>query len=151
MLKYWADKWVDALESGEYKQGSGNLRRHTPASTGCAIEGCCDRAEEKITYCCLGVLTDVVLKDMPNIGKWTSSGFIASASTSDWSTNDYTPFVIQQITGLGSHNPTLYVDENRKTEFGVSSRKVSAATANDEEYKNFSQIAAYIRENYATM
>ena len=44
MNKEWKDKWVEALRSGEYKQGQGSLFEH-------------DNGGE---YCCLGVLAEIM-------------------------------------------------------------------------------------------
>lgn len=41
----WKKKWVDALRSGEYEQGRGGLRSTTDK------------------FCCLGVLTDLCIKE----------------------------------------------------------------------------------------
>ena len=49
----WKTKWLNALRSGEYAQGSGVLRD----------------PEDK--FCCLGVLTDLVIKD--GEGSWQKS------------------------------------------------------------------------------
>ena len=43
MNKEWAEKWAAALRSGEYKQGTGRLRQGD-------------------SFCCLGVLCDLVSK-----------------------------------------------------------------------------------------
>jgi hypothetical protein len=45
-------KWVLALRSGEYQQGHSSLRRHDD------------------TFCCLGVLCEVVRREHPDIGVW---------------------------------------------------------------------------------
>jgi hypothetical protein len=51
MNKYWKDKWLTALRSGEYKQTTECLR------------------DDK-GYCCLGVLSDLVAKEYPEQFKW---------------------------------------------------------------------------------
>ena len=56
MDKYWKDKWITALRSGEYKQGQEFLKN--TYSDGKTSETC---------YCCLGVLCDLVSKE-PNVG-----------------------------------------------------------------------------------
>ncbi len=43
--------WTEALRSGEYKQGSGFLRKEN-------------------NFCCLGVLTDLFLKENSDKGSW---------------------------------------------------------------------------------
>lgn len=63
-------KWVDALRSGEYKQGHGQLR-------GGAQQG---------KYCCLGVLCDVAAKE--GLGAWSANAFVAIVPDNaprDWS------------------------------------------------------------------
>jgi hypothetical protein len=45
MLKSIKNKWVKALRSGEYKQGSGQLRSED---------------DEGVSFCCLGVLAQIV-------------------------------------------------------------------------------------------
>jgi len=45
MKKAMAQRWVNALRSGEYKQGSGKLRTNDGAGN--------------FSYCCLGVLREV--------------------------------------------------------------------------------------------
>ena len=52
MNKYWKDKWVTALRSNEYTQTKNCLRRNNN------------------TYCCLGVLSDLVAKEYPEQFKW---------------------------------------------------------------------------------
>lgn len=42
------DKWIDALRSGKYKQGKGNLKKHI--------------VNDEYSYCCLGVLADIERK-----------------------------------------------------------------------------------------
>jgi hypothetical protein len=49
MDKYWKDKWVDALRSGNYVQTEGTL---------CQVEDGPDGVVD--TYCCLGVLCELV-------------------------------------------------------------------------------------------
>lgn len=46
------DKWIKALRSGEYKQGNQAL---------CRIE------QGEKYYCCLGVLTDLFVKEFPDV------------------------------------------------------------------------------------
>lgn len=52
MKKEIADKWIEALKSGKYKQHTNSLR-------------------VKDMYCCLGVLCDI-----SNVSKWTNRDFI---------------------------------------------------------------------------
>lgn len=50
--------WLKALRSGEYQQ------------TACSLKGL--NADNKIGYCCLGVLTDLAVK--AGIGEWNEDG-----------------------------------------------------------------------------
>lgn len=59
MKKEWADKWVAALRSGKYKQGKDRLRTGD-------------------SFCCLGVLCDLVDR-----GSWTLSPQKSLASHAD--------------------------------------------------------------------
>lgn len=49
MSKRGLDLWTEALESGEYKQGEGYLRKRNP--------------DGEETFCCLGVACEVAIKD----------------------------------------------------------------------------------------
>jgi hypothetical protein len=48
MNKEIAERWCTALRSGKYRQGTGTLRQVT---------------EGQVTFCCLGVLTDLYLRE----------------------------------------------------------------------------------------
>ena len=53
-------KWIKALLSGEYKQGTGKLH-----------------SKEKNTFCCLGVAVDIkIAKAAPNFDELTSHSFL---------------------------------------------------------------------------
>lgn len=56
MKKEWKDKWVAALRSGEYNQGVGALKSKV--------------VDDIYTYCCLGVLCDLVAKEQPERFRW---------------------------------------------------------------------------------
>jgi len=49
-------KWVDALRSGEYKQGKGQLRLYD------------------VSFCCLGVLCNLAMKE--GLAKWENNSFL---------------------------------------------------------------------------
>lgn len=53
-----AIKWAEALESGEYEQGVGNLRRLDDGAP---------------RYCCLGVLSDLYIKET-GAASWDETG-----------------------------------------------------------------------------
>lgn len=53
MKRYWKRKWVEALQSGKFRQGRSLLRRTTPSG---------------LRHCCLGVLAS-----LPAKAAWTKS------------------------------------------------------------------------------
>ena len=56
-------KWINALTSGQYLQGTGTLK---------------DTIQGKLQFCCLGVLCDLYSKE--NGKPWTESGAILNES-----------------------------------------------------------------------
>lgn len=141
MLKYWADKWQDALNSGEYTQTNGALKRVTN-DPGCGYDSSCGCEELKVGFCCLGVLTDVVLKEMPQLGQWSSEGCFVTETSGRYGISDFLPPIVRQITGITDSDPILYVDADES---------VTAASANDGRNMTFEQIAEKIGENYQSM
>ena len=55
----WKQKWIDALRSGEYKQGYKYLRQ--------------TEEDGSISYCCLGVLCDIAGVDWKETDPYTIS------------------------------------------------------------------------------
>ncbi len=99
-------EWVAALRSGRYKQGQKALRVHD-------------------SFCCMGVLCDIV-KDHPEVsGKWLSDGFKVPDSVNNGSWPDRK---VKELTGLV---------------WGID----HLATMNDNG-KSFAEIADYIEEHY---
>lgn len=76
-------KWVAALRSGEYEQGTEFLNRDD-------------------TFCCLGVLCDVIAKENENI-------FWADGDITDGTENEgeVLPVFIQKIAGLNKKEPYI--------------------------------------------
>ena len=132
MLQYWADKWTAALRSGDYAQTSGFLNRPKD-DEGCGAEGCCP--PKPAGFCCLGVLTDVVMKSMPEVGKWNEEGRFC-VTDEDFGTGDFLPKVIRDITGISASDPILKHDDDGDS--------VSASSCNDTEKLTFAQIADLI-------
>jgi hypothetical protein len=147
MIKAWADAWVKALRSGEYKQTEGRLHRPEAITTsGCGDDDCCAPKISSEGFCCLGVLTDIVIKALP-IGEWDGEGNFDTPDKDDFASS-YTPEGVVEVVGLKSGgNPYLYT----KTLDDGSEKKVTAAVANDEHGLTFEQIADHIEQNYADM
>ena len=153
MKKNIMNKWVKALRSGKYKQCREQL---------CSVSG--TTGEE--SYCCLGVLTDLYLKERkrqkkgPNIkffhtytkedmdhdlnySKWEVDGEVGClpAEVAEWAgfntaTDDYK-------TGCFSNGKTE-IDLALLNDGGLDPTDVSKTT----KPKSFKQIAAVIEKNY---
>jgi hypothetical protein len=91
-------KWVEALRSGEYKQGKDRLR-------------CED------TYCCLGVLADLAVRE--GIGAWEGNLFVAAADPFDVG-GALTPEAVVEWAGLPDTNPVVGADGQRHTLSGLN-------------------------------
>jgi hypothetical protein len=70
------DKWVEALESGRYKQGTGRLR-------------------DRDCYCCLGVLCDI-----SGVGEWNSTGEFVFGDGLSREFEDAPPLEVAKMFGL---------------------------------------------------
>jgi len=111
-------KWVDALRSGEYKQGRGNLR------------------PTEDTHCCLGVLCDLY-KQTRHRGKWVSNDFDYPVFDffigGKHESNELPPEVIRWA-GLTLSNPVIRINK----------KDSSLADLNDSKNSNFKKIAKII-------
>lgn len=116
-------KWIEALRSGEYDQGAGQLRT------------------ENNEYCCLGVLCDLASK--AGIAKWEehpTGGWVAVSSDGSRRSLNYLPSFVMEWAELEADNPNiLYYDHPED----VTRR--SLAGANDGGVP-FSRIAKIIEE-----
>lgn len=140
MIKYWADKWVEALRSGEYGQTNGRLFRSEEGNA-CSDKDCETCKASPAGYCCLGVLTEVVRREMPNVGEWNEDRF--STPDDKFGYSDFTPLVIQRITDMGNSDPNLYKDDEGEP--------ITCSLANDVHGKTFAEIADYVEANYKDM
>lgn len=113
-------KWIEALESGEYKQGKGQLR-------------------DGDQYCCLGVACDVYDKATDQSGE---SGWINKPMGPHDNSYVYRYGKHTLTTQLSyPHGADL------AEIFGINdSVEESVMTMNDVDNKNFIEIAAYLRE-----
>jgi hypothetical protein len=116
-------KWIEALRSGEYKQGKGGLVTYT---------------NEEPFYCCLGVLCDLLAKD--GIGHWnndTSQRYIYYPTDVEDDSKDASiagrsgslPIATQRLVGLDDWHQMLL------------------ANMNDTRGLSFTSIAEYIERN----
>lgn len=88
-------KWIAALRSGSYRQGTGQLRSRD------------DR------FCCLGVLCQVA----PNV-MWSHAGGRYEACLDDGSSATELPFSLQQSAGLSDDHERKLIsmnDDDRKS------------------------------------
>jgi hypothetical protein len=112
-------EWITKLRSGEYKQGRTALRVHSPYANKC-------------TFCCLGVLQDIV-----GGGEWESVE--GRASTSSVTFNWHTPNGDYGVTAM----PPPSVNVGLK-HFGIQARALSAL--NDDDGASFATIADVIEK-----
>lgn len=123
-------QWVDALRSGEYKQGIHTLRR---------------QCEGQDQFCCLGVLCDLYSKAFPTAaGKWNHGitvgdmvPFVRLDSNGEEEAElECLPPAVREWAGLETGDPILSFADDR---FCVS-------TLNDDERLDFNAIAHLIEE-----
>lgn len=111
-------KWVKALRSGEYKKGQYQLK--TNQSNG------------KDTYCCLGVLTDLYIKETKHKGGWDGkNGFERFAAS--------LPPKVTKWAGLKVDDPVV--------PFKVSRDSETLSYINDHTNKGFKSIATLIEKH----
>lgn len=113
-------KWLEALRSGEYKQGTGSL---------CTIQ-----EDGTSWYCCLGVLCDLAAKEgVVEIG-------LAGREIYYGESDSYLPDRVQRWAGIhdgirpDAHNPRI----------GPASASLSEL--NDDQEASFEEIARIIEE-----
>lgn len=114
-------KWVDALRSGEYSQGTG--RRRT-------VEG----------FCCLGVLCDIYAKEHNE--DWKFNGFCVDSPEmgDNWyfkEESETLPSSVVTWAGLDTNDPSVVVDSR----YYELSDELSML--NDKRY-NFEELATFI-------
>ncbi len=112
-------RWIEALESGDYKQGKGALRSH------------------RDEYCCLGVLCDLVQPD-----GW--SRYNDSPECPDVLTTYY-EFVYKNESAGGVLPTTLAKDVDIDSH---GAHSTSWITTDNDSGKSFQEIADIIREEF---
>jgi hypothetical protein len=110
-------KWIKALKSRKYTQGTGWLRQ---------VEG---RTTLYYTHCCLGVLADIYVNEYSN----------RFCNEMKWDDDDNNLVVEDELV-------QEYNSELPDWELTLEEQSV-LATMNDEEDKSFSEIATWIEEN----
>lgn len=113
MRKEIADLWCDALESGEYIQGKGGL----------CLNG---------KYCCLGVLTDLYMKQVGDL-KFENLG--GRCFYNGWS--EILPEEVAEWAGMRTNNGTILI-----------LRYYSLTCINDHLKWNFEKISGFIKEHW---
>ena len=117
------ESWVEALESGDYTQTTGQLRR-TPIAG--EILGVAVTIEE--AFCCLGVACDL-LPDTSWDGDDTDNAY--PSATADL------PKAVRQAFGFRTSSGVFTLDGDNKSLVGM----------NDEDKLSFAEIAEFVREH----
>lgn len=126
-------KWVTALESGEYKQVKGALQKEIDDNG-------------TVGYCCLGVLCDLAVKE-GIIDPPIDSEFVYEGSDGDIRHEGAVlPRPVRQWAGIEWSNPGFDVDF--EDAYGEKIGNTSLADMNDQYDKDFTYIAQVIRQNY---
>lgn len=104
MNKVIRQKWIDALRSGEYKQGKGRLRN------------------SENEFCCLGVLCDLaakegVVKEVAGFDEFYYDGgsLTPPPSVKEWAESDLECLDIDYTMGVEGHYTELNDDEHGLT------------------------------------
>ena len=126
-------KWIDALRSGKYEQGSGKLR---------GANG----------YCCLGVLCDLYAQEHDT--QWEFRGYGEHGDETNpqpmdyWYFEDrseYLPESVMDWAGLKTPNPNVRIDVEVNVDEDNWYYQDEFANVNDSGY-SFNQIAEVIQQ-----
>jgi hypothetical protein len=156
-------KGVEALRSGEFIQGMGMLRLEAKVYD----DNLAPTGETVIKYCCLGVLTEVAVRDPEfSLSEYDKkhvreirarrgqllredptetlrlSNLDPEDSNSVWAIeNGILTDSVRRYYGLSDDNPEMKVPESVDAVTSDGSGRIPATTANDEYCWNFNQIA----------
>lgn len=120
--------WVEALESGDYAQCKGQLRKDIYAGPN----------ETRTAHCCLGVATDLYLKAHGE--DWSDSGNLAkNPAIAIYPDDGSLSYRVMDWLGISQDDPVLHEPSRSDT---------TATTMNDSEGVSFEGIAAAIRYTY---
>lgn len=120
-------KWVTALRSGEYEQGTGSLN-------------------ENGKKCCLGVACEVMLTEQPDslqVGEASTGDNEGEFRVTYDGEGGYLPHSVMTWLGFDHINPVLMRE-------GPENHPVSATTLNDTLRLTFPEIADAIEKTYLT-
>jgi hypothetical protein len=133
------EKWIDALRSGKYEQGSEKLRGY---------EG----------YCCLGVLCDLYAQEQNK--EWDFRGYSENSEEESPDKMDYwyfdgesefLPDSVREWAGMAVSNPLVRVDvspEDYEDEwFWTPYEMIEIANLNDSGY-TFEELSKLIQEQF---
>lgn len=109
-------RWVDALRSGNFSQGTGHLENATYS-----------------TYCCLGVLCQLGVESNACIKKTVEKQVITFGEDADWG---LAPREIMLWAGLDSNDPTVVFEGEAQT----------LTQLNDEHHLSFDILANLIED-----
>ncbi len=138
MATEFFDKWIAALESGEYEQTTGRLAR--------------DGEDGKRRFCCLGVACDLAVKDgiiqvrEDAFGTIEYGDFSASEYNEDDDVNfsdAVLPVKVMKALGVESRDPVVMV------KLGDYEASRTLAALNDDYAWDFRQIAEVARQELA--
>ena len=122
-------KWIDALRSGNYEQGSEKLR---------TVNG----------YCCLGVLCDIYAQENDTQWKFMGNEETNFQLMDYWYFLDQSEFLPESVmnwAGLRTHNPSVRVYCEDSDDEDQRYYNDEIANVNDSGY-SFSQIADIIQQ-----
>lgn len=138
------EKWVTALESGEYAQTEGRLHRAVPHK-GPYMD------EKPAGFCCLGVLCDLAVKagviPEPTLLQDHNGDETYAYGTHVDEASSFPPPAVVEWAGLNSNNPVLdwmYTDAAGR----VTVDQVEASQLNDSNGLDFTDIAAAVQRTF---
>lgn len=126
MRKEIADKWVSELRSGNYEQGQQYL--------------CRKNDEGKESYCCLGVLCELYIKEGYELSKEINPNNLSSCYMYGGQASAVLPTIVQVWAGI-QNDFGKFGDEEGNT----------LVELNDRYKKNFQEIADTIEANYGNI
>lgn len=123
-------RWVEALESGDYPQTIGTLHRNLS-----------DDPDVPVGYCCLGVLCDLAVRE--GIIREHRHGSYSNFGSLDDESESGLPERVMEWAGFDGSYPEVYV-----TAVGHTPRYTPLVELNDTHGWDFGRIAAVIREEW---